>query len=170
MELITERLVLRPLALADLQTTHEYASDKDTCKYMIFLPNKTIDETAEFLQAVERNWNAEKPMSYEFAICLDGRHIGAISIACESESVGEIGWILNSAYHGRGYCTEAATALVSFAKATLKLSKLVAHCDTRNVASYRVMEKLGMRRVGESNREYFDERGIAREYEYLMDL
>lgn len=170
MELITERLVLRPLALKDLQTTHEYASDKDTCKYMIFLPNKTIDETAEFLQAVERNWNAEKPMSYEFAICLDGRHIGAISIAHESKLVGEIGWILNSAYQGRGYCTEAATALVRFAKTALKLSKIVAHCDTRNIASYRVMEKLGMRRVCESGREYFDERGIAREYEYAMDL
>ena len=52
----------------------------------------------------------------------------------------------------------------------MKLDKLVAHCDTRNVASYCVMEKLGMRRVGESRREYFDERGIASEYEYAMDL
>ena len=170
MEIYTKRLVLRPLAPDDLQTTHEYASDKDTCKYMIFMPNRTIDETAEFLQAVERNWNAEKPLSYEFAICVDGRHIGAISIALETESVGEIGWVLNSAYRRCGYCTEAAKAIVCFAKATLKLDKLVAHCDTRNVASYRVMEKLGMRKVGESRREYFDERGIASEYEYAMDL
>ncbi len=170
MEIYTKRLVLRPLSPNDLQTTHEYASDKETCKYMVFLPNKTIDETAEFLQAVERNWNAEKPLSYEFAICADGRHIGAISIALESESVGEFGWILNCAYQGRGYCTEAAKALVRFAKATLKLDKLVAHCDTRNVASYRVMEKLGMRRICESRREYFDERGIASKYEYAMDL
>ncbi len=161
---------MRPLASDDLQTTHEYASDKDTCKYMIFMPNRTIDETAEFLQAVERNWNAEKPLSYEFAICVDGRHIGAISFALETESVGEIGWVLNSAYRRCGYCTEAAKAIVRFAKATLKLDKLVAHCDTRNVASYRVMEKLGMRKVAESRREYFDERGIASEYEYAMDL
>lgn len=161
---------MRPLASDDLQTTHEYASDKDTCKYMIFMPNRTIYETAEFLQAVERNWNAEKPLSYEFAICIDGRHIGAISIALETESVGEIGWVLNSAYRRCGYCTEAAKAIVRFDKATLKLDKLVAHCDTRNVASYRVMERLGMRRICEGRREYFDERAIASEYEYAMDL
>lgn len=169
MEIRTKRLLLRPLSVTDLLTTHEYASNKDLCKYMIFLPNETIDETLEFLQAAQNEWTKQSPSYYEFAVCLNGKHIGAVSLGIENETNGEIGWIISEKFCRKGYCTEAALALVCFAK-QLGLKLLKAHCDTRNVASYRVMEKLGMHRVGENSREYLDERGVAREYEYSMNL
>lgn len=168
-ELKTARLTLRPLSVSDWQTTHVYASDKINCQYMIFLPNNTTEETKEFLQAVELGWQERIPRAYEFAICLDGKHIGAISLAVERKNVGELGWILNVSYQGNGYCTEAAFAIIEFAR-KIGFHRLVAHCDTRNIASYRVMEKLDMMRVGENSREYFDKRGKAREYEYVLDL
>lgn len=168
-ELITERLTMRPLGTADLFTAHKYCSDFDVAKYMMFLPNKSIDETIEFLQRAEAEWDKQSPAFYEFAICLNGIHIGAISLYLQNNVTAELGWILNKEYQGRGYCTECAFELVKFAK-SLGLCRLVAHCDTRNIASYKVMEKIGMMRSFECERQYNDERGSAREYCYIMDV
>ena len=165
MELRTERLVLRPLCTQDLDTCNEYAMDAENCRYMLFLPNRSSEETLAFLRGCETGWQQEKVDSFEFAITLDGRHIGAVSVF-EEEADWEIGWILNKAYQGKGYAFEAAQALMDFAVNVLEAQRIVAHCDTRNAPSYRLMEKLGMQRVGEGEREYPDERGMAAEYEY----
>jgi len=165
MELKTERLVLRPLGTQDLNTCNEYAMDAETCKYMLFLPNHTSEETLAFLQGCEAGWRQDPITSFEFAITLDGRHIGAVSVSKEDYGM-EMGWILHKAYQGNGYAYEAARALIDFAIEVLDADRIVAHCDTRNAPSYRLMEKLGMRRVAEDEREYPDERGAAREYTY----
>ena len=165
MELKTGRLVLRPLCTGDLDTCNQYAMDAQTCRYMLFLPNHTSAETRAFLQCCEENWRQDPIERFEFAITLDGRHIGAVSLSREEAGM-EIGWILNKAYQGQGYALEAARALMDFAENALGCGRIVAHCDTRNAPSYRLMEKLGMRRVGEWPRQYPDGRGLAREYEY----
>src|SRR5215217_825665 len=58
----------------------------------------------------------------------------------------EIGWVFDRANHGHGYATEAATALLQYGFEALRLHRIIATCQPENVASYRVMEKLGMRR------------------------
>ena len=58
----------------------------------------------------------------------------------------EIGWVLNRRYHGSGYAMEAAVALLRYGFETLRLHRVIATCQPENVASWRVMEKLGMRR------------------------
>jgi len=58
----------------------------------------------------------------------------------------EIGWVISSDHQGRGYATEAARALMDFAFSTLRCHRMVATCQPENVASWRVMEKLRMRR------------------------
>ena len=163
----TSRLTLRPLSTNDLSTTHKYATNLDVSKYMIYLPNHSVHETLGFLQWCEEEWSKDSPNDYEFAMCLNGKHIGAISLSHVDGTSYELGWVLHKHYQGKGYATEAARELVRFAK-SLGAQKLIAHCDTRNVASRRVMEKLGMVLVLEQDRQYSDERGAAREYEYAM--
>ena len=165
----TNRLILRPLSTSDLLTTHIYAADLEVTKYMIFLPNHNVDETLDFLKWCEKEWGKEHPNDYEFAICFDGKHIGAISLSRVDELCYELGWIVDKEHQGRGFATEAAQELVRLAK-SLGAKKVIAHCDTRNIASRRVMEKLGMKFVLEQDRQYLDERGMAREYEYAMEL
>lgn len=165
MELKTERLVLRPLGTQDLATCNAYAMDAQNCAYMLYLPNRSSDETLAFLRGCEESWRQNPIRTFEFAITLDGKHIGAASLFEEEGSM-EIGWILTRAYQGKGYALEAARALMTFAAEVLDCGRITAHCDTRNVKSYRLMEKLGMRRTGEWERAYPDERGMAREYEY----
>ena len=83
MELRTERLVLRPLCAQDLDTCNEYALDAETCKYMCFLPNKTSEQTLAFLRNCEANWTQDPVTALEFAVTLEGRHIGAVSVCKE---------------------------------------------------------------------------------------
>jgi len=143
----TQRLTLKPHGIKYLHSTHVYASDPESTVYMMHLPNSTIEETAQFLRGVEEEWTAPNQRVYEYAIILDGTHIGAVSLYLDGAcKVGELGWIINRAYHGYGYATEAANAVKGFAFSSDKfqLEKIVAHCDYRNTPSIRVMEKIGL--------------------------
>ena len=58
----------------------------------------------------------------------------------------EIGWCLDPAYQGRGYAREAVEALIEVCFEALGLRRVVANCFADNTASWRLMERLGMRR------------------------
>ena len=141
----TKRLVLRPLEPGDLDTAHEYAGDPAITGYMMYLPNKSKRETGQFLRQAAAEWSKAEPQFYEFAVTLDHKHIGAVSVYLdESGQEGELGWIIHRDYQGHGYATEAAKAVLDFAFDTLGVKKAVAHCDYRNEPSYRVMRNIGL--------------------------
>ena len=159
-ELKTQRLLLRPLELADLEAVHAYASDRENTRFMLFLPNDTLEETAAFLKSVEADWAGEQPQAFEFAVVLGSEVIGAVSVALNDERTeGEMGWILNKRYWGKGYTTEAALAVRDFAIRELGVKKLIAHCDARNTASQRVMQKLSFRLEGETDDRVYPKTG-----------
>ena len=172
MTIRTDRLLLRPLCLSDLKTVHEYACDSENTKYMLFLPNTTEQETEDFLSSVEQEWQQEHPSFFEFAIVLDGIQIGAVSISLgELTNQGEIGWILNKKYWNRGYVSEAAKAVLDFAKTQLHLQRVIAQCDWRNIASAKVMQKIGMRLSDENGtRTYVKREETARELTYMIEF
>ena len=172
MEIKTDRLLLRPLCLSDLKTVHEYACDLENTKYMLFLPNVSMQETYNFLCSVEEEWQQEHPSAFEFAIVLDNVQIGAVSISLgEISNQGEIGWILNKKYWNCGYVSEAATAILDFAENQLHLQRVIAQCDWRNIASARVMEKIGMQLIDEhGTRTYVKRAETARELTYMIEF
>ena len=168
----TERLILRPLGLQDLKTVYEYSSDAENTKYMVYLPSLSEQETKAFLTSVEQEWKQVSPAFYEFAIILNDVQIGHISIylsACGEQ--GKLGWIINKNFWNMGYTSEAAGALLSFAKTNLNLKRLTAHCDARNTASSRVMEKLGMALIGDKGiRTYLKRDETATDLTYSINL
>lgn len=168
----TERLLLRPLGIGDLKTVHEYASDLENTRYMMFLPNTTEEETAEFLSSVEREWSKEDPGFFEFAVVLDEVHIGAVAIYLnEAKDQGEIGWILNKKYWNNGYISEAAKAVLDFANTRLHLKSVIAQCDWRNAPSAKVMEKLEMTLIdANGSRTYIKREETARELTYMIEF
>ena len=169
MEIKTARLVLRPLGLWALPAVHRYAADPENTRYMFFGKKQTEAETAAFLSAVEAEWEKETPAFYEFALTLAGSPIGAVSVYLdESRSEGELGWILDRRYQRQGYAFEAAEAAVRFARETLGVRRIAAHCDTRNTPSYMLMEKLGMRRISTGPRLYPQTGELAEEYTYIL--
>lgn len=147
----TERLILEPLGLKYLESTHVYAADPENTRLMVYLPNQNIEETTAFLSYVDEEWTKENPLTYEFAILLEGEHIGAIGLSFEEDrKKAELGWIINKRYWKKGYAGEAAKALTDYAINKLGIEHFIAHCDSENTGSYKVMEKLGMKLTGKS--------------------
>ena len=163
MEIRTERLVLVPHGTRFLDSTYEYASDLENTRYMINLPTDSLEDTREYLEYVEGEWAKEIPLLYEFAITYDNQHVGSVGIDVdEARTTAEFGWCLSKKYWNRGFTTEAAKAVFEFAINELGVKHFIAHCDSENVASYSVMEKLGMERKdcygGRKNRASDEER------------
>jgi RimJ/RimL family protein N-acetyltransferase len=67
----------------------------------------------------------------------------------------ELGYIFNPVFHNRGYATEAAEALLQYGFHHWSIHRVVAHCNPENVASWKVLEKIGMRREGYLRRNVF---------------
>ncbi len=147
--LTTDRLALRELVESDWQAVHEYASDPEVCRFMIWGPN-TAEQTRSFIVRMVELQQERPRASFELAVALrdDGRLIGACGIRVRppEKRQGDIGYVLNSSYWGKGYATEAARTLLKFGFEELGLRRIIATCDTENIASARVLEKAGMRR------------------------
>ena len=150
MQLKTERLTLEPLGTKHLRTTHEYASDPELTRLMVFLPVNDLAETERYLKKCELESAKERPQFYEMAVLLDGRHIGSVSAYLEENGTAwELGWIMARCAHGHGYAFESARALMQYCREVSGIRRFIAHCDSENAASQGVMKKLGLHFVEE---------------------
>lgn len=145
MTIKTQRLTLEPLGMKHLDSTHRYASDLDLTRLMVFLPVNDIAETGRYLRRCEAEMKKEHPEFMEFAVMLGDEQIGSVSVYLEENGTAwELGWIIAPGFHGKGYGVEAARGLMEYCRAN-GISRFIAHCDSENAASRRVMEKLGMK-------------------------
>ena len=167
----TKRLTLRPLQVSDLDSTAAYALDPGI-RHMVHLPLDDQEEALAFLRRVRAEWAKEQPEFFEFAVVLDGRHIGAVSLYREN-GAWEAGWIIEKGYRGRGFAAEAAGAMMTCFHERFGIRHFTAHCDTDNAASGSVTEKLGMVRTGEfpGRRNRGADRGSAAyRYDLILPL
>ncbi len=100
----------------------------------------------------------------------DDKIIGEISLNVlpKARSRGEIGWSLHPDYWRQGYATEAARVCLAYGFEDLNLHRVTTFCDARNQASYRLMERLGMRREGLFRRSGFTEGAWRDEFFYAL--
>lgn len=151
MALTTERLILRAYKPEDWEQVHIYGSDPDFSKYEFWGPN-SLEDTHKFVSDMIQQAKESPRFKFDFAVCLkdSGLLIGGCGVRRESElsQVANLGWAVTPKFQNKGFATEAAKALIEFGFQKLGLSVIYATCDTRNAASFRVMEKLGMKRVG----------------------
>jgi ribosomal-protein-alanine N-acetyltransferase len=167
----TERLLLREFRAADEGQIGAYASDPEVVRLMIWGPN-TPEMTRTFLARTLEEQQQWPRNSVGLAMELkDERHvIGSIGLRIKDEAnrSADIGYVLNRRYWGRGYMTETARAILDAAFRDLHLHRVWATCDTRNHASYRVMEKLGMRREAHFRRNAFEKNEWRDSYLYAI--
>lgn len=174
MEIITDRLILRPFLKEDVHAVHAYASNMDNVCFMIWGPNEEKD-TAAFIEECLRK-EAETPrLNYDFAVTLKstGKLIGACGLYLNGEKAeGMLGWILHRDYWKQGYMPEAAMELLRFGFETLGLHRIYATCNAENYGSWRVMEKCSMRREAHFVKNRFGRVGSEQkwfdEYHYAM--
>ncbi len=149
--LSTDRLLLRDYVVNDFDRVHIYGADPEFSKYELWGPNSKED-TQIFIETAIQQAEAKPRFKFELAVCLreSGLLIGGCGIRRETEEshVASLGWAIHPEFQRNGYATEAARAVIEFGFQVLGLSVIFATCDARNIASFTVMKKVGMRRVG----------------------
>ena len=98
------------------------------------------------------------------------RLIGVFTLRVQSDAnrSAEFGFAFNRDYWNQGYATEAAGAVLDVAFRVLGIHCVSAGCDVRNVGSYRVMEKLGLRREGHSRKDVWQKGEWRDSYRYAV--
>lgn len=144
----TARLELRPWRLGDVDDVYSYAQDEEWSRYLRSLRRPYSRGDAE--RFIARQLLLDRATRPGWAVSLDGQVIGGINLRVKAEHrLGEMGYSIARSQWNRGFCTEAANAVVNAAFTTLPgLNRIRAMADVRNAASQRVMEKLGMLKEG----------------------
>lgn len=146
----TERLLIRPATVDDAAPTFGYRRRPEVSR---FLPRHHVDR-AGYTEA----FTHPERLAHTLVIEREGRLIGDLMVRvgdgwAQSEVLegarateAELGWVLAPSERGHGYAREAVADLLRLAFTDLGLRRVTAICFADNVASWRLMEALGMRR------------------------
>ena len=150
----TERLGLRLWQPEDFIPFAEMGRDRDVMEYFPSL--LTNDETKTMMQRIENHFVKHGFGLYAVETKASKQFIGYTGFMVPSfESFFtpciEIGWRLHRSAWGKGYATEAAKACLLYGFATLQFDKVYSFTSLINARSEKVMQKIGMQKIGEFN-------------------
>jgi ribosomal-protein-alanine N-acetyltransferase len=164
-ELVTERLILRQLTLADADAMyHNWASDPEVTKYLTWKTHKSPHYSQKALQKV---WLEQYPKQdfYDWCIVLreTSEPIGTIGTVHIDEGVGslEIGYCIGRKWWHCGYASEALTRIIDFFFVEVNASRIESKHNSKNVNSGKVMQKAGMQFEGTLRQSQKDNQGIC---------
>jgi RimJ/RimL family protein N-acetyltransferase len=155
----TERLILRPFTRGDVDAVYAYRRREDVARYLFDVALSRGECALAVQQRIGQvAFEAEgDKIVLAVELAANGALIGEMSLIWRSVDArqAEVGWIFDPDYQGRGYATEAAKAMLDLAFGPGDVHRVAARCDVRNEASWRLMERLGMRREA-----HFREHGL----------
>ena len=140
----TDRLKLRALCRADAEDVYEYASDPRVSEYLLWNPHESLEQSRAYLMLIEKKY--KRYQYYDWGIEYQGKIIGTCgftSFSVENNSA-EIGYVINSAYWGRGIAVEAVKRVIEFGFDELLLNRIEGRYMAANERSLSVMKKCGM--------------------------
>ena len=150
-ELGTERLTMRPFKLADAAEVQRLAGDRKVADTTLRVPHPYLDGMAEEWISTHAPAFAESTgLTLALTDRKSGALVGAIGLDIRrGHDSAELGYWVGTEFWNRGYCTEAAMALLDHGFERLQLNRIHAAHLKRNPASGRVLLKVGMQREGE---------------------
>ncbi|WP_195576169.1 GNAT family N-acetyltransferase [Paenibacillus sp. 1001270B_150601_E10] len=148
----TKRLVLRQFKQEDWRDLHEYLSQESVLKYE---PGTISDEDDCKNIATARSQD-----NTFWAVCLKDTNKMIGHIYFEQKEPKEfltwvIGYIFNPAFYGKGYATEACQRILKYGFEELGVHRVIALCNPENEPSWKLLERISMRREGIFRKEVF---------------
>ncbi len=142
----TDRLILRPMRAGDAKDMFDYACREEVTRYLLWSPHPSVNYTRDYLSYIESRYLLGDFYDWSVVCAEDNKMIGTCGFTRIDipNNAGEIGYVLNPDYHGKGYGTEAAEEVLRFGFRSIGLHRIEARFMEGNVASRHVMEKLGM--------------------------
>ncbi|MDF2942155.1 MAG: family acetyltransferase [Herbinix sp.] len=143
----TDRLIIRRFIQEDWKALYEYLSKEEVVKFEPYGVHSE-DECKE--EALRRS------SDFAFwAVCLkdSNKLIGNLYFCEQNPSqfhTWELGYVFNNDFQGNGYATEACARLIKYGFECLKVRRIVAKCNPLNTNSWKLLERLKLRREGHS--------------------
>jgi RimJ/RimL family protein N-acetyltransferase len=140
----TQRLKLRQPIIEDAPSIFEqYAQDQQVTKYMTWQPHANVKTTQQFLQQAIADLKAKNYYLWVIMPKKEAKAIGMIRLQSHNYRA-ELGYVLALPYWNQGLMAEALQPLVDWTLTQPNIYRVWAVCDCENIASARVLEKLGM--------------------------
>lgn len=173
MDLQTDRLILRRFRETDAAEFFEYRTDPQVALYQgEGWTNYTIEQAVEFVKE-QMNSQPGIPDTW-FQIAIELRETGKLIGDCGIHTLSldpkqvEIGFTLDRMQQGKGLGTEAVKCLLEYVFKDLDMYRVIASVDVRNYPSFRLLERIGMRREGHFIKNIWYKGEYASEYLYAQ--
>jgi RimJ/RimL family protein N-acetyltransferase len=161
----TERLTLRPAAVEDADPTWKFRQLAEVNEWLTGCPDDIDGYRDLFTDPARLAATVVVELGHDTGSGNSGEVIGdfmlrredawaQLEVADEARGAqAELGWVLDPAYAGHGYATEAVRELLRYCFEDLGVRRVVANCFLGNDSSWRLMERVGMRRESHAVRE-----------------
>lgn len=151
MHLETERLLIRRLTPDDLHDCFIITSDPRVLAMMVVTErHTTLEQTKHYIAEICAQYEKDNADLWAVVEKSSNRMIGLCGLIEYKERFrrAELGFMLAYDAWGKGYATESCKAIVDYGFEIMHLNRIEASVDPENIASIRVLEKLGMQREG----------------------
>ena len=170
-ELVGERVVLRPVELRDAEDMFPFVADIEVVRFLPWQPASELRGVKAFLEQQRSRRQSGESLAFSVILKETGRVIGStdlMQLRARNKEV-ELGYILAREFWGQGFMTEAAALSRDYTFEVLKRQKLIAFADHENIGSRRVLEKIGLREVGSEWRTVKEISRLYVRYELLRE-
>ncbi|HEX6358596.1 GNAT family protein [Actinophytocola sp.] len=145
----TERLLLRPFTMDDLDDVWAYQRLPQVAQYMLWAARDREESRVSLEQMVSENGLTDDGDYLTLAVSVTGTStvIGHVELGLVSlENLqGEIGYVFHPDSHGKGFATEATRQMLRLGFEEMGLHRITGRCSAQNTASAKLMTRLGMR-------------------------
>ncbi|MDB4111532.1 GNAT family N-acetyltransferase [Yoonia sp.] len=143
----TQRLRLEPFAIHHAPYLNAINNEPQVMEFLTHGRPEPIEKTHATIARVRERWERLGYSWWAIIVRDTDSVIGAACVQNVANKAGaelEIGWRLATASTGHGYATEAGKAASDYAFDVISAAKVIAVADPKNIASHRVMERVGM--------------------------
>jgi RimJ/RimL family protein N-acetyltransferase len=156
--LTTNRLTLRPLTKDDAPDLFAVFSDPAVVRYWSTEPWTSVAAAESAIESALASYRDGSEVRFGIELADTGALIGTVNLhkIFPQNRRCELGYALGSPHWGKGYATEALSAALDYGFHELRLNRVEADIDPRNLASGAVLERMGFRKEG-----YMPERWIV---------
>ena len=164
----TERLILRQLAVTDAQDYFRFMSDEENIHYYDPAPMTQIEQAEQSIERHRRRFAQQEALRWGITVKGENRVIGNGGYSFDADNhLAVLSYILSKSYWNKGIMTEALSTIIQFGFEHILVHRMEAQVAYPNLASARLLEKLGFQEEGRLrdrqlvNHQFVDERIFA---------
>lgn len=163
------RLRLRPVTMDDLSRLHRFFQKGSNEQSSGWVRHKSVEETRQKINDIVSKYRSGDTEHWGIALKDTDEIIGlgGFTGMVPGHQRATIGWWIDSDYWGRGYATEIGKGLIEFGMKIFKLNRIDAVVKVHNIASQRVLRKVGMNYVA-THRRYWELKEHVNDYHLFV--